>query len=175
MECEITENDSPEVDKDEKSKKKKPVIDITTVHPLYGKGEKVNEFVGLDLATHGSEGTQKYIFLSGPLQHTVKENAILVIDEFEARLHPLLAREIIEWFHGPENQGTAQLIIATHDVLLMDPSLFRRDQIWFCEKDISGASSAFSLADFDPNQVRPTTKFSRQYLLGIFGAIPKLI
>ena len=56
----------------------------------------------------------------------------------------------------------------------MEPTLLRRDQIWFCEKDDQGATDLYTLADFDPNQVRPTSKFSRQYLLGIFGAVPKL-
>ena len=64
------------------------------------------------------------------------------------------------------------MIACTHDVLLMDPELVRRDQIWFAEKDEKGVTSLTCLAEFDADDVRPTTKFSRQYLLGIFGAIP---
>ena len=86
----------------------------------------------------------------------------------------MLTQAILALFHGPANARNAQLICATHDVMLMDPQRLRRDQVWFCAKDEQGATDVYTLADFDPDQVRPTTKFSRQYLLGIFGAVPKL-
>jgi hypothetical protein len=54
----------------------------------------------------------------------------------------------------------------------MDPDLVRRDQVWFCEKNSKGTTSLYSLAEFDPQKVRPSTNFARQYLLGIFGAVP---
>ena len=115
-----------------------------------------------------------FIALAGPISHTLEEGSILVVDELEARLHPLLTQAIVALFHSPANRHNAQLIFTTQDVLLMEPTLLRRDQIWFCEKDDQGATDLYTLADFDPNQVRPTSKFSRQYLLGIFGAVPKL-
>jgi hypothetical protein len=77
-------------------------------------------------------------------------------------------------FQGPANAKKAQLVCATHDVTLLDPERFRRDQVWFCEKDEAGATKLFSLAEFDPADVRPTTKFGRQYMLGLFGAVPRL-
>jgi AAA15 family ATPase/GTPase len=86
----------------------------------------------------------------------------------------LLTQAIIEWFHSPLNKSRAQLIYATHDVLLMEPGMIRRDQVWFCAKDQQGATDLYCLAEFDPQKVRPTTKFSRQYLLGLFGAVPKI-
>ena len=98
----------------------------------------------------------------------------MVVDEFEARLHPLLTRAIFEWFHGPGHKCSAQLIVATHDVGLMDPDFLRRDQVWFCDKDKAGATSVYCLAEFDSNTMRPTTKFNRQYMLGLLGAVPKL-
>ncbi len=148
--------------------------EIKTAHPRYDINGNVTGNIEFDLAKQESQGTQKFIAISGPLHRTIEEGSILVIDEFEARLHPLLTRAIFEWFHGPENQGTAQLIVATHDVGLMDPESLRRDQIWFCDKDRQGATSLYSLAEFDVNAVRPTTKFSRQYLLGLLGAVPKI-
>jgi len=148
--------------------------EITTRHPQYDVNGKEVGTVEFDLKKDESEGTRKFIALSGPLHHVVEDNAVLVVDEFEARLHPLLTQAIIEWFHSPLNPGQAQLIIATHDVLLMEPERIRRDQLWFTEKDDKGATQLYSLAEFDPQDVRPTTKFSRQYLLGLFGAVPRL-
>jgi hypothetical protein len=148
--------------------------EIKTRHSVFDADGKEKGTVEFDLKRDESEGTRKFIALSGPLHQTVEEQAVLVVDEFEARLHPLLTQEIIDWFHGPLNQGRAQLLIGTHDVLLMEPERTRRDQVWFCEKDERGATKLYCLAEFSPQQVRPTTKFSRQYLLGLFGAIPKL-
>jgi len=148
--------------------------EIKTKHPRYGKDDSVAGSVEFDLEDQESQGTQKFIALSGPLHNTIEESSILVVDEFEARLHPLLTRAIFEWFHSPTHKCAAQLIVATHDVGLMDPEFLRRDQVWFCDKDKQGATSLYCLAEFDSNTVRPTTKFNRQYLLGLLGAVPKL-
>jgi len=148
--------------------------EIKTSHPQYGPDGNEVGTVEFDLKKDESEGTRKFIALSGPLHHTVEDSAVLVVDEFEARLHPLLTQAIIDWFHSPLNPSRAQLIVATHDVLLMEPERIRRDQVWFCEKDDKGATELYCLAEFDPQNVRPTTKFSRQYLLGVFGAVPRV-
>lgn len=149
-------------------------MEVKTMHARFGPNGEDEGMVEFDLKDDESEGTRKFISLSGPLHHTIEENAVLVIDEFEARMHPLLTQAIVEWFHGPLNQSKAQLIICTHDVLLMEPDHIRRDQVWFTEKNAQGATQLYSLSEFDPNEVRPTTKFSRRYLLGLFGAIPHL-
>lgn len=148
--------------------------EIKTSHQVFDKKGKPAGKVEFDLEEQESEGTKKFIALSGPLLHTMQEGSTLVIDEFEARLHPLLTKALLTWFLGPANHKGAQLILVTHDTGLMEPDILRRDQIWFCEKDEIGATSLYSLAEFDSNKVRPTTKFNRQYLLGIFGAVPKL-
>lgn len=148
--------------------------DIKTTHD---KRDAKNDVIGqveFDLQSDESEGTQKFIALSGPITHTLEEGSILVIDELEARLHPRLTQAILDLFHSPVNRKNAQLVFATHDVTLMEPDQFRRDQIWFCEKNETGATELYCLGDFDSNQVRPTSKFSRQYMLGLFGAVPKL-
>lgn len=148
--------------------------DIKTTHEKRDHDGKVVGRVEFDLAKDESQGTQKFIALSGPITHTLEQGSILVVDEIEARLHPLLTQALVDLFHSPVNRKNAQLVFAAHDVTLLDPDRFRRDQVWFTEKDETGATDLYSLAEFDPAQVRPGTKFSRQYLLGLFGAVPKL-
>lgn len=148
--------------------------EIKTRHPVFGADGAEAGTVEFDLKKDASEGTKKFVALSGPLHMAIEEDAVLVVDEFEARLHPLLTQAVLEWFHGPHNPSRAQLVLATHDVLLMEPERIRRDQVWFCEKDERGATHLYSLAEFDPQDVRSTTKFGRQYLLGLFGAVPQL-
>jgi AAA15 family ATPase/GTPase len=148
--------------------------DIKTTHEKRDEDGKVVGRVEFDLAADESQGTQKFIALSGPVTHTLEQGSILVVDELEARLHPLLTQALVDLFHSPVNRKNAQLVFAAHDVTLLDPDRFRRDQIWFTEKDEAGATDLYSLADFKPNEVRAESKFSRQYLLGLFGAVPKL-
>jgi len=151
-----------------------PVMgEIFTRHEVFSDdGEVVGE-TDFNLEEDESEGTSKFVALAGPILHTLEEGSILLIDEFEARLHPNLTKAILQWFHGPENNKGAQMIIATHDTGLMHPDLLRRDQIWFCEKDDRGGTSLYCLDEFDKQEVRTTTKFNRQYLQGVFGAVPK--
>lgn len=148
--------------------------DIKTTHYKLDLDRKVVGEVEFDLQEDESSGTQKFVALSGPIMHTLEEGAILLVDELEARLHPRLTQAILDLFHSPVNKRNAQLVCATHDVTLLDSERFRRDQVWFCEKDETGATELFTLADIDSNLVRPNSKFSRQYMLGLFGAVPQL-
>jgi uncharacterized protein len=147
---------------------------ILTSHNVYDANGEISGQEEFDLEKDESQGTQKFVALAGPILHTIEEGSILLVDEFEARLHPNLTKAILQWFNGPQNKHGAQLIIATHDTGLMDPDLLRRDQIWFCEKDQFGSTSLYSLDEFDKQEVRATTKFNRQYLQGIFGAVPQI-
>ncbi len=148
--------------------------DIKTMHDKRDQQGNVMGKVEFDLKQDESQGTQKFIALSGPITHTLEEGSILIVDELDARLHPLLTQAVVDLFHSPVNQKNAQLIFAAHDVTLLDPERFRRDQIWFTEKDQEAATDLYRLSDFDPALVRAGSKFSRQYLLGLFGAVPKL-
>lgn len=151
------------------------VTNIQTIRDVRNEtGEIVDELM-FELNDEESEGTRKFIGLAGPILHTLERGSILVVDEFEARLHPRLTQAIVDLFHSPANRKNAQLIIATHDVNLMHPERFRKDQIYFCDKDEDGATELYTLADFDSDKVRPTSIFSRQYLLGIFGAVPNIL
>lgn len=123
-----------------------------------------------DLDSQESEGTQKIFALAGPLIDTLKEGKILVIDEFDARLHPLISRAIVELFNSKEtNPNNAQLIFMTHDTNLLSNKLFRRDQIWFTEKDRYGATDLYSLVEY---KVRNDASFESDYIQGRYGAIP---
>ncbi len=125
-----------------------------------------------DLDKHESQGTRKLVSMAGLLWSILSHGHILFIDELDARLHPLMTRRIIELFHSPlTNPHGAQLIFATHDTNLLDKTLFRRDQIWFAEKDRQGATHLASLAEY---RVRSDAAFEKQYLEGRYGAIPFL-
>jgi AAA15 family ATPase/GTPase len=119
-----------------------------------------------------SEGSKKLVALSGPLVDTLENACVLFIDEFDARLHPILSRKIVEIFNSSNlNPSNAQLIVATHDTNLLDKELLRRDQIWFVEKDQFGASHLTSLVEF---RVRNDASFEKDYIMGKYGAIPLL-
>ncbi|MBI4579593.1 MAG: ATP-binding protein [Planctomycetes bacterium] len=131
--------------------------------------------VDMDFFRDESLGTQRFLVMAGFLLSALTEGQTLVLDEFDCSLHPLLARKLIELFQS-EDLGKAggQLIFATHDSTLMDPVLFRRDQIWLVEKNALGGSELCSVHDFDVSSERPTTaSLQRDYLAGRFGAVPR--
>jgi len=115
----------------------------------------------------------KFFKISAPILNTLKEGKILLIDELDASLHPMLTKHLIKLFHDKSiNTKNAQLIFATHDTNLLKPQLFRRDQIWLTEKDKYGATDIYSLAEI--KNVRKTEDFESQYIQGKYGAIPYL-
>jgi AAA15 family ATPase/GTPase len=119
-----------------------------------------------------SEGTKKLVAFAGPLRDALSSQYVLVIDEFDARLHPLITKQIIRMFNGTKSNPTnAQLIVATHDTNLLDKDLMRRDQIWFVEKDPVGSSHLTSLVEY---KVRNDASYEKDYILGKYGAIPFL-
>ncbi|MFN3714148.1 MAG: AAA family ATPase [Alcanivoracaceae bacterium] len=120
-----------------------------------------------------SSGTRNLLFLAGPVLDILKKGLTLVIDELDTSLHTLLVRELVRLFHRSEvNTGGAQLIFTTHDTSLLDaPDLFRRDQIWFVEKDKDQASTLVALAEFSP---RKNEALERGYLMGRYGGVPFL-
>jgi AAA15 family ATPase/GTPase len=122
-----------------------------------------------------SDGTQRFFQLLGQFFETVTLGYTVFIDELEAHLHPLLTREIIKFIQNTEyNRKGAQLIFATHDVTLLDPELFRRDQIWFTEKDKSGSTQLYSMSDYKERRPRKGEAMQKGYLAGRYGAIPIL-
>ena len=149
------------------ARRTKPVM---TQHSKYNRESEQITFEDFDLDKHESDGTQKIFALSGPLLETLNNGQVLVIDELDARLHPLITRAIIELFNSQTtNSKNAQLVFATHDASLLSNKFFRRDQIWFTEKDRYGATGLYSLAEF---KVRNDASFSKDYIAGKYGAIP---
>lgn len=120
-----------------------------------------------------SNGTRNLLFLTGPVLDILTKGLTLVIDELDTSLHTLLVRELVRLFHRPDvNTGGAQIIFTTHDTSLLDaPNLFRRDQVWFIEKDKDQASTLVALAEFSP---RKNEALERGYLIGRYGGVPLL-
>jgi uncharacterized protein len=132
-----------------------------------GNHKSIEEF---DLESHESEGTKKVFALAGPLITALKEGEILIIDEFDARLHPLISLAIVKLFNSKEsNPNNAQLIFMTHDTNLLNNKIFRRDQIWFTEKNRYSATDLYSLAEY---KIRNDASFESDYIKGRYGAIP---
>jgi AAA15 family ATPase/GTPase len=120
-----------------------------------------------------SSGTRNLLFMIGPILDIVRNGLTLVVDEFDTSLHTLLVRRIIQLFHDTAlNTRGAQLIFTTHDTSLLDAhDLFRRDQVWFVEKDRDQASRLYSLTEFSP---RKGEALERGYLMGRYGGLPLL-
>jgi AAA15 family ATPase/GTPase len=117
-----------------------------------------------------SEGTQRLYGLIAPVLDCLRDGHVLVVDELDSSLHTLLVRRLITMFQTPElNSNGAQLIFSTHDTSLLDHTLFRRDQIWFTEKDADQATCLYPLTDFSP---RKQEAWERGYLAGRYGAVP---
>jgi hypothetical protein len=147
---------------------------VRTNHYRYNKSKEKIGQIEFDLDEHESEGTKKAFSLAGPILNALQEGSVLFVDELDARMHPLLTRNIIELFNSTyTNPSNAQLIFVTHDTNLLNNKLFRRDQIWFTEKDRYGATNLFSLVEYNmPKSVRNDASFESDYVAGKYGAIP---
>jgi uncharacterized protein len=119
-----------------------------------------------------SAGTQRIFAFAGPVIDVLKRGSILVVDELDGSLHPLMVRFLISTFQSSEtNKNGAQLIFTTHDTSALNVDIFRRDQIWFIEKDRAQSSQLYPLSDFSP---RKNEAIERGYLMGRYGALPFL-
>jgi len=147
------------------------VISFKTLHTKWGANGLPESSEVFSLADE-SEGTQKLFLVLGPFIDTLSRGSLLVIDEIEARLHTQLTNMLVNLFNSKStNPNGAQLIFATHDTNLLSNKLFRRDQIWFVEKDVQGASHLYSLVEL---KVRNDASFEKDYLEGRYGALPLL-
>ena len=143
---------------------------IVSSHRQYDdEGRETND-VAFSFSGNESEGTIKYFSLAYPIIDALDNGKRLVVDELDSKLHPLLVRKIVMLFNSAEtNPKGAQLLFTTHDTFLLSAGLFRRDQVWFTQKDNFGATEAYSLAEY---KVRGSSPFERDYLQGKFGATP---
>jgi uncharacterized protein len=145
---------------------------LLSTHVIFNDGKPVGK-VDIPFLVMESHGTQKLFAFAGICFDVLKHGKVLVMDEMEANFHPLITQSIVNLFQSPEtNPKNAQLIFVTHDTNLLDSKRFRRDQIWFVEKDRYGASHLYSLAEF--KGVRKDDDFEKNYIEGRYGAIPYL-
>ena len=133
-----------------------------------------------------SNGTRKMFHLFDFFMDALKNGMVLFIDELDAKLHPLLTRYIINLFHNSEtNIGNGQLIYSTHDTVNLNKDTFRRDEIWFTQKNRDGVSEIYALSDYileddqdsknkTSKKVRNDATYNKDYLTGRYGAIPVL-
>jgi hypothetical protein len=141
---------------------------VFAIHNKYNDDNEVVGKVPLLLDKSESEGTKKYFNIIGLLVTALLESRVVVIDEFDARLHTLLTKAILKLFNSSIIKSNAQLIVASHDTALLDREILRRDQIYFIEKNSYGASSAVSLVEYKPRKDSP---YDKNYLEGKYGAI----
>ena len=143
---------------------------ISTIHKkLDYDGNEISTEI-FDLREQESAGTQKLFALAGSIVDALKGGKVLIVDELDARLHPLISLAIVELFNSNEtNPNNAQLVFMTHDTNLLSNKVFRRDQIWFAEKNKQGATDLYSLAEY---KVRNDASFDSDYIKGRYGAIP---
>lgn len=154
----------------------KSKIDIKTVHKKYNSENEVVSLEKFDMRRQESSGTNKVFNISGPVFDVLKDGGVLIIDELDASLHPLMTLMITKLFNSSEyNKTNAQLIFATHDTNLFEYGHYRRDQIYFVEKDIYGASDLYSLVEYKEDggkKIRKDRSFEKDYIQGRYGAIP---
>ncbi|MGP2785413.1 MULTISPECIES: AAA family ATPase [Serratia] len=148
-----------------KNMKDEEVFDIKTLHK-----DNNGELIPFNLEDE-SDGTRKVFSFAGPWMHSLKHGNILFIDELHDNLHPKLVHFLVDLFHSKKtNPNNAQLIFTTHETSILTQNVFRRDQVWFCDKDENKATVIYPLTDFSPRKGREDLEAA--YLSGRYGALP---
>ncbi len=145
------------------------VVRVTSFHAAIDMKEPIPFDIGDE-----SHGTQRLFQTAGAWLNVLANGEVLLIDEIDTSLHPLMTRFLVDLFHSTNtNAKNAQLIFTTHDTSLLaaEAEVFRRDQVWFVEKTGGGASHLYPLSDFSP---RKKEAIERGYLRGRYGALPIL-
>jgi AAA15 family ATPase/GTPase len=153
----------------------KTFIGVKTLHKKFNDNNEIEMLEEFDMRSQESSGTNKIFNISGPIFDVLSDGGVLIIDELDASLHPLLTLAVTKLFNSKEhNLKNAQLIFSTHDTNLLYYGNYRRDQVFFVEKDIYGASDLYSLADYSENgkKIRNDSSFEKDYIQGRYGAIP---
>lgn len=140
-------------------------VDVKAVH-VGSNGERFS----LNL-NEESDGTRKFFALAGPWLEALQNGTVLIVDELNDNLHPNLLKFLVQMFHDNTlNRHNAQLIFTTHETSILNQEVFRRDQIWFMEKDEFNATTLYPLSDFSPR--KGVENLERHYLQGRYGALP---
>ncbi len=149
--------------------KQKTIPKLKAWHNVYNDLNIIQDTISFDFHNEESKGTQKLVYILGPIYDTLINGKILLIDELDSRLHTILCKYLLNLFHI-FNKKNSQFAFILHDTNILNSETFRRDQIWFSEKDQFGATKLFSLYDF--GKVRKDAKFDKNYLKGDYGAVP---
>ncbi len=153
----------------------KTLINVKTLHKKFNDDNEVVKLEEFDMRSQESSGTNKIFNVSGPIFDVLSNGGVLIIDELDASLHPLLTLEITKLFHSKQyNPKDAQLIFSTHDTNLLCYGNYRRDQVFFIEKDEYGSSDLYSLIEYkeEGKKIRNDRSFENDYIKGKYGAIP---
>ena len=150
------------------------VLSMETIMAFHRKYNTKGELISLEkfeFDKYESEGTKKIFAFAGPLLDTLRNGRIIVIDELDTSLHPLITHEIVSLFNSNEtNPKNAQLIFMTHDTNLLSNNIFRKDQIWFTEKNRQQATDLYSLVEYKIDASK--TNYETDYIRGRYGGIP---
>lgn len=139
---------------------------LMTEHKVHG----VKDSICLFDKRNESDGTQRIMDLIPLFIDLFKENNVFIVDEMERSLHPNLIYDLMDLFLEKSQGIKSQLILASHESCLITQKLLRKDEIWFAVKDEIGATSIYSLEDYD---IRYDKQIRKDYLLGRYKAIPR--
>ena len=160
----LSESFLAQLEKDGLTKSQK-LVKISLTHKAEG-----IEPVALDFDDEESAGTRRFFSLIGPWTDILENGYTVFIDEIETSLHPILVKELLKLLLCSKNNPKgAQVVFTTHNPVLLDGALMRRDQIWFTEKSPAGATHLYPLTDYQP---RKDEALAKGYLAGRYGAIP---
>jgi len=151
------------------------MIGVKTIHKKFNDENEVEQLEEFDMRSQESSGTNKIFNISGPIFDVLSDGGVLIIDELDASLHPLITLEISKLFNSTEhNPNNAQLIFTTHDTNLLYYGNYRRDQVMFVEKDQFGSTDLYSLVEYNENgkKIRNDRSFEKDYIQGRYGAVP---
>ncbi|MCC7430805.1 ATP-binding protein [bacterium] len=147
------------------------LMELVSSHKKFDENNNFVAFEKFSFGGNESDGTKKFFLLAVILSEALDSGKVLVFDELETSLHPLLLESIIKTFNSEHNTKNAQLIFTTHNTNFLTGEFFRRDQVWFTEKNKFEATKLFSLVEF---KERKDASFDKNYLSGRYGAIPFL-
>lgn len=152
------------------------IIEVSSIHSVYDENGNIVEQIKLNLDENESAGTNKIFNLTGPILEALQNGLTLVIDELDSQMHPLISWKLVEKFNNQEsNPHGAQLLFTTHDTHLLSNRLFRRDQIWFVQKDSKDCSCIYPMMEATDklgHAPRSDSNYQKNYIQGIYGAIP---
>ena len=157
----------------------KKQLNLNSIHHVYSRQGIEKGVQDFSFYERESSGTIKLFDLAGPLFETLDSGSVLVIDELDAKMHPLISQHIIDLFNDiATNPNHAQLIFTTHDTHLLSTKNMRRDQIWFTEKNAAEQTDLYCLTDIvlpDGTKPRNNVNYERNYIAGRYGAIPFIL